>query len=574
MLIRHGTFTLALVLAGYTAAAAGADATAGKNVFRAQCALCHSAEPDDNGGAQGPNLNGVFGRAAASDSRFGYTQALKDSHLTWDAATLERFLTSPTTVVPGSAMVIPVAKTEDRENVIAYFQAVKEGTFKPAARTGPPGGGFRPPPNTGAPPKGDADWKRDAPGRTHKIDVAKLPPPFDTGSVANFPRFVEKPANAKLSLPAGFKIDTYATGLQGPRVMRVAPNGDIFLSEPQVGKILVMRPSADGAKAASVETFAQGLLLPFGIEFYPAKNPKWLYVGETNRVVRYAYKSGDVKASAVPEVVVPELSPSAGGGHFTRDVAFSLDGKRMFVSIGSMSNVAEDMPKKSADEVNAWEAKHGLGAAWGPEENRATVMVWEVGSNKPGKIFATGIRNCVGLTVQPKNGELWCTTNERDLLGDDLVPDYSTRVREGKYYGWPWYYMGNNEDPRLKGDRPDLMGKATVPDVPYQAHSAALTLTFYTATSGKSAFPKEYVGEGFAVFHGSWNRAFRTGHKIVRVKMKNGEPTGEYEDFLTGFIADDGNAWGRPVATVVAPDGSLLLSDDGANVVYRISYSK
>jgi cytochrome c2 len=315
MLIRHGTLTLALVLAGYTAAAAGADATAGKNVFRAQCALCHSAEPDDNGGAQGPNLNGVFGRAAASDSRFGYTQALKDSRLTWDAATLERFLTSPTTVVPGSAMVIPVAKTEDRENVIAYFQAVKEGTFKPAARTGPPGGGFRPPPNTGAPPKGDADWKRDAPGRTHKIDVAKLPPPFDTGSVANFPRFVEKPANAKLSLPAGFKIDTYATGLQGPRVMRVAPNGDIFLSEPQVGKILVMRPSAHGAKAASVETFAQGLLLPFGIEFYPAKNPKWLYVGETNRVGRYAYKSGDVKATAVPEVVVPELSPSAGGGH-------------------------------------------------------------------------------------------------------------------------------------------------------------------------------------------------------------------------------------------------------------------
>ena len=567
MLIRHGTLALAVVLAGYTAQASAADANAGKLVFRAQCALCHSAEPDDNGGAQGPSLNGVFGRPAASDERFGYTKALKDSHLTWNGATLNRFLTSPTTVVPGSAMVIPVPKTDDRENLIAYFQAVKEGTFKAAAPRGGPPAGFRPPPNTGAPPKGTADWKNDKPGRVHQIDVAKLPAPFDTGSVANFPKFIDKPADAKLSLPPGFKIDVYAKGLSGPRAMRVAPNGDIFLSEPQAGKVLVMRPSADGSTAATVETFAQGLVLPFGIQFYPSSSqPKWLYVAETNRLVRYPYKVGDVKASGVPEVVVPELSPVAGGGHFTRDVAFSLDGKRMFVSIGSQSNVAEDMPKKTADEVKAWEAAHGLGAAWGPEENRADVMVYETGSNKPGKVFASGIRNCVGLTVQPKTGDLWCTTNERDLLGDDLVPDYSTRVKEGAYYGWPWYYMGNHEDPRLKGDRPDLAGKATVPDVPYQAHSAALNLTFYTATSGKSAFPKQYVGDGFAVFHGSWNRAFRTGHKVVRVKMKNGVPTGEYEDFLVGFIADDGNAWGRPVGVTVA--------HDGANVVYRISYSK
>ncbi|HEV7715551.1 MAG TPA: PQQ-dependent sugar dehydrogenase, partial [Steroidobacteraceae bacterium] len=563
------------VLAGYTAQAAAADANAGKLVFRAQCALCHSAEPDDNGGAQGPSLNGVFGRPAASDERFGYTKALKDSHLTWDGATLDRFLTSPTTVVPGSAMVIPVPKTDDRQNVIAYFQAVKEGTFKPAAPRGGPPAGFRPPPNTGAPPKGSADWKNDKPGRVHRIEVAKLPPPFDTGSVANFPKFIDKPADAKLSLPPGFKIDVYAKGLQGPRAMRVAPNGDVFLSEPQAGKVVVMRPSADGTTAATVETFAQGLVLPFGIQFYPSgSQPKWLYVGETNRLVRYPYKVGDLKASGVPEVVVPELSPVAGGGHFTRDVAFSLDGKRMFVSIGSQSNVAEDMPKKSIAEAKAWEATHGLGAAWGPEENRAAVMVYEVGANEPGKVFASGIRNCVGLTVQPKSGDLWCTTNERDMLGDDLVPDYSTRVKEGAYYGWPWYYMGKHEDPRLKGDRPDLAGKATVPDVPYQAHSAALNLTFYTATSGKSAFPAEYVGEGFAVFHGSWNRAFRTGHKVVRVKMKNGVPTGEYEDFLVGFIADDGNAWGRPVGVTVASDGALLLSDDGANVVYRISYSK
>jgi glucose/arabinose dehydrogenase/cytochrome c2 len=557
-----------------TAPAVAADANAGKTVFRAQCALCHSAEPNDNGGAQGPSLNGVLGRHAASASGFSYTKPMRDSNLTWDAATLDRFLASPTTTVPGSSMVVALPKKDDRENVIAYFSALKDGTFKdaPPPRFGPPPG-MRPPANAG-PPKGEADWKKDAPGRVHRIDVAKLPAPFDTPSVANFPKFIDKPEGAKLSLPPGFKVDVFAKDLAGPRVMRVAPNGDIFIAETQSGRVKVMRPAADGATAASVATYAQGLLQPFGIEFYPAgSQPKWVYVAETNRVVRYAYKVGDTQASGIPEVVVAELSP-VGGGHFTRDIAFSLDGKRMFVSVGSQSNVAEDMPKKSPEEIKAWEATHGLGATWGNEEHRADVLVYEVGANKPAKVFATGIRNCVGLTMQPKTGDLWCTTNERDMLGDDLVPDYSTRVKEGHFYGWPWYYMGRYEDPRLKGDRPDLAGKATVPDVPYQAHSAALTLAFYTATSGKSAFPKEYVGEGFAVLHGSWNRAFRTGHKVVRVRMKNNVPTGEYEDFMVGFIADDGNAWGRPVGATVASDGSLLISDDGANVVYRISYSK
>ena len=550
----------------------GADANAGKTFFRAQCALCHSAEANDNGGAQGPSLDGVFGRHSASTG-FSYTKAMKDSGLTWDAATLDRFLNAPTAVVPGSAMVIPVPKKDDRENLVAYFQAVKDGTFKEAPRRGPPGG-FAPPPPSGAPAKGTADWKKDAPGVNHKIDLDHLDPPFDTPSASNFPRLVPKPAGAEPKVPAGFKVDVFAKDLGGPRAMRVAPNGDIFLTESNTGKVRVMRPSKDGSKAETVETFAQGLLQPFGVQFYPVGNsPQWVYIGETNRVVRYPYKVGDLKATAVPEVVVAELSP-VGGGHFTRDVAFSLDGKRMFVSVGSQSNVAEDMPKKTPAEVKAWETMHGLGAAWGNEENRANVRVFEVGSNKPGKTFATGIRNCVGLTVQPKTGALWCTTNERDMLGDNLVPDYSTTVKEGGYYGWPWYYMGNNEEPRLKGDRPDLAGKATRPDVPYQAHSAALNLTFYDATSGASLFPKEYQGEGFAVLHGSWNRAFRTGHKVVRVKMKDGKPTGEYQDFMTGFVTEDGNAWARPVGAAVAKDGSLLISDDGANLVYRISTAK
>ncbi len=356
--------------------------------------------------------------------------------------------------------------------------------------------------------------------------------------------------------------------------MTMAPNGDIFLTETQSGRLKVMRPSADGSKAEQIEVFAQGLLQPLGIAFYPAgDNPEWVYVAETNRVVRYAYKTGDTVASGVPEVVVPKLSP-VGGGHYTRDIAFSQDGTRMFVSVGSQSNVAEDLlPAKTPAEIQAWEAEHGVGATWGPEENRAGVLVFDVGSNAAGRSYATGIRNCVGMTVQPETGELWCTTNERDMLGDDLVPDYSTRVEENGFYGWPWYYMGSNEDPRHAGVRPDLAGKAIVPDVPYTAHSASVDLEFYPqSASGSSAFPGEYAGDGFAVLHGSWNRAFRTGHKIVRLPIENGIPTGEYIDFMTGFITEEGNAWGRPVAIVVAQDGSLLLSDDSANLVYRISY--
>jgi glucose/arabinose dehydrogenase/cytochrome c2 len=567
-MIRHSAIVLAALVCATPAF--GADANAGKNYFHQQCALCHSAQPGDGGGAQGPNLDGVVGRHAASDPQFGYTKAMQASNLTWDPATLDRFLKSPTTVVSGSAMVIAIPKDEDRANVIAYFQAVKDGTFKEAEHTRPP---FTPPPSTGAPPKGDADWKRDAPGRAHRIDVATLPAPFDSGSATNFPKVVDRPADAKLQVPAGFKVEVFASDQKGARAMRLAPNGDIFLTETAVGAVKVLRPSADGATATSVETFAQGLNLPFGMAFYPAKNPKWLYVAETNRVVRYPYKVGDQKASALPQIVVPELSPVGTGGHFTRDLVFSPDGKRMFVSVGSGSNVAENMAKKSPAELKTWEAANGLGATWDTEEKRADVLVFEVGSKKPGKVFATGIRNCAGLTMQPATGTLWCTTNERDMLGDDLVPDYSTRVLPGHFYGWPWYYMGKYEDPRLKGDRPDLAGKATVPDVPYQAHSAALNLVFYTATSGSSAFPNEYVGDGFAVMHGSWNRAFRTGHKIVRVRMKNGMPTGEYDDFLVGFIADDGNAWARPVGAVVASDGSLLMSEDGNNTIYRISYA-
>jgi glucose/arabinose dehydrogenase/cytochrome c2 len=553
-----------------------APANAGKDFFRAQCALCHSAEPNDGGGAQGPSLQGVFGRAAASTDTFPFTPALRNSGLTWDAATLHRFLESPTTTVPGTAMVVAVPNATERANVIAYFEALANGTFEEPEAPPPFGAGaFGPPP--AQEPAGDPEWKQDAPGVVHKIDLTQLPAPLTTPSAVNFPTVIPRPAGADFNVPDGFTVDTFATDVEAPRGMIVADNGDILLVETTAGRIKVMRPSADGSTAEQITVFAQGMLQPLGMAFYPsAANPEWLYVAENNRVVRYPYSTGDTVASALPEVVVSQLAPTSAG-HYTRDLAFSPDGTKMYVSVGSASNVAEGLlePAKTPAEIQSWEAERGLGAAWGGEENRASVLVFDVGNEEASaKLFANGIRNCVGLTVQPETGDVWCSTNERDQLGDDLVPDYSTRVTEGSFFGWPWYYMGDNEDPRHAGARPDLVGKIAQPDVPYRSHSAAVDLEFYPQQpAGASAFPAEYAGQGFAVLHGSWNRAHPTGSKVVHVPIVNGEPTGEYVDFLTGFITDEGR-WGRPVAITVAKDGSLLLSDDGANVVYRIAYGE
>ena len=545
-------------------AAAAVDPEAGKVIFQQQCTVCHTAEPNDNGGAQGPSLQGVFGRKAGSDPSFSYTQALRDSKITWNEPSLNRFLSAPSQMVPGTAMAVSITDPQQRSNLVAYLKWIKAHPPAAAAKAAAPA-----PAATGT---SESDWKKDAPGRAHKIDLAALPAPFATPSARNNPKLVPRPAYAQLSVPKGFKVGLFAKDLEGPRKIVVTPGGELFVTETRGGRVSVLHPAADGRSSEKADVFADGLDKPFGIAFYPsAQDPKWLYIAENNRIIRFAFKKGDVKASGAPEVVVPQLTTSSGG-HSTRDIAFSADGRRLYVSVGSQSNVAESMSKKSPQQVQEWESAHGLGAAWDQEENRADVLVFDVDSQRPGKVFASGIRNCVSLTMQPKTNSLWCTTNERDLLGDDLVPDYSTRVTEGSFFGWPWYYMGANEDPRLKGDRPDLKNKVTVPDVPYQAHSAALGLVFYTATSGKSAFPAEYVGDGFAMLHGSWNRGFRTGHKVVRVRMKDGVPTGEYDDFLTGFIVDDGDAWGRPVSGAVLADGSLLVSEDGGNSIYRVSY--
>ena len=217
--------------------------------------------------------------------------------------------------------------------------------------------------------------------------------------------------------------------------------------------------------------------------------------------------------------------------------------------------------------MRAWQADHPLGATWGTEQNRANVLVFTP-DGRGGHPFATGIRNCVGLAMQPATGALWCSTNERDGLGDNLVPDYVTRVREGAFYGWPWWYMGDHEDPRHAGARPDLAGKVTVPDVLLQAHSASLELTFYHG----QAFPPEWRG-GFAAEHGSWNRASRTGYKIVHIILDaQGNPTGQYQDFLTGFVLGNGGVWGRPVGVAVGQDGALYVGEDGNGTIWRVSY--
>lgn len=410
------------------------------------------------------------------------------------------------------------------------------------------------------------DWRADRPGLRRHIAAADLPPPYATRSAGNPPRVVAKPASEHLVVPPGFHVDQFASRLEGARAVKVAPNGDLFITQPWAGRVSVLRAAAGASRPTQIEVFASDLNAPFGLAFYPpGPDPSWLYVAQADSVIRFAYQRGDLHARAVPQVIVPALPH--GGSHWSRNVAFSNDGKRMFVSVGSGSNDGETLPKRSAGEIARFEAEHGLGAAWGDETGRAAVMSFEPDGTNP-HVYATGVRNCVGLAVDPVRGDVWCSTNERDDLGDDLVPDYVTRVREGGFYGWPWYYIGDHEDPNHRGERPDLKDKIVVPDVLIQAHSASLELAFY----GASQFPKEYRGSLFVAEHGSWNRSKRTGYKVIRIIIKDGVPTGEYEDFMTGFVVDDRSVWGRPVGIGVMRDGSLLVTEDGNGTLWRVWY--
>jgi len=545
------------------------DSARGLAYFQIACAICHTTRLGPGNtviNKQGPSMVGVLGRRAGTGLGFNYTKALGDSGIVWDAAALDNFLNAPTQAVPGTLMPMPTPDVTNRADLIAYLS-----TLKIPAGVSLSNSVVQVSPATAA---ADTNaWQNAAPGVRHHITVADLPPPFKTASAGNNPQVVRQPAGAGLSVPPGFTVRQFASGFSNPRLTRVAPNGDIFIAETGARRIRVLR-AADGADApAENQIFAAGLDRPFGIAFYPAgDNPQWIYVANNNSVVRFPYHNGDLKASGDAQVIVSPLVAASGGGHTTRDVVFSRDGKRMFVSVGSGSNVAESMGKKTAEEITSWEAANGLGAAWGAETHRADVLVTDPEGHEPLHPFATGIRNGVGMAVNPDTGDLWVSTNERDDLGDDLVPDYITRVKEGGYYGWPWYYLGNHEDPRHAGERPDLAGKAIVPDVLLQSHSASLEMTFYTATNGAAAFPAEYRGDVFAAEHGSWNRTLRTGYKLIRVRLDHGVPTGEYDDFLTGFVVDDRRVWGRPVGVAVAHDGALLVTEDGNGTVWRISY--
>jgi glucose/arabinose dehydrogenase len=403
------------------------------------------------------------------------------------------------------------------------------------------------------------DWRTDAPGVRRLITPADLPAPFATKSTANMSQHAARTDAEIPKAPPGFTVDLFASGLNMPRVLRVAPNGDIFVAETGAGRVRVFRPGGPGA--AKSEIFAEGLQRPYGIAFYPSgPDPKFVYVASPDSVVRYPYASGETKASGSPEKIA--TLPS-GGGHWTRDLAFSPDDKTLFVSVGSGSNVDEGVPKPDGSQI----AGAPVGASFADEKGRADVLAFDP-DGKNQRVYATGIRNCSGLGVQPGTGALWCAVNERDGLGDDLPPDYITHIQEGAFYGWPWYYLGDHQDPRHKDERTDLAKSITAPDVLVQAHSAPLAIAFY----GAEQFPAEYKGDAFVTLHGSWNRAKRTGYKVVRLVMKDGKATGEYEDFLVGFVGDDRSVWGRPVGVAVTHDGSLIVSDDGSGSIWRVSY--
>jgi glucose/arabinose dehydrogenase len=394
------------------------------------------------------------------------------------------------------------------------------------------------------------DWTTDAPGVRRRITLADLASPYETPSANNFPRVVRRPAGAWPKAPEGFEVTEFATGLVEPRVIVRAPNGDLFLAESRAGRVRVFRDADGDGKPEVNRVFATGLRRPFGIAFYPpGPAPKYLYVGNTDSVVRFPYQNGDVRATGTAEMIVKDI-PSGqervgGGGHWTRDLEFSRDGRILFVSVGSRSNVSDDATEKRRADILAFD----------PD-----------GKNE--RIYAWGIRNPVGLAKHPETGQLWTSVNERDLLGDHLVPDYITHVVEGGFYGWPWYYLGPNQDPRHEGTHPELKEKVIVPDVLVQSHMASLDLTFYDGDK----FPREYRNDIFASQHGSWNRARRTGYKVIRVPLKNGKATGEYEDFLVGFVTPQGNVWGRPVGVAAARDGSLMVTDDGSGTVWRVAY--
>jgi glucose/arabinose dehydrogenase len=367
-----------------------------------------------------------------------------------------------------------------------------------------------------------------------------LPEPFATKSAGNGPDKSKPPEGFLPTVPEGFRVNIFAKGFTVPRFLTVAPSGDIFLADTGAGQVIILRDPQHTGEAQQREIFADNLNRPFGIAFHD----DYVYVGNMTSLVRFHYDKQTSKRTGEAE----KLMDLPGGGHSTRTVAFSPDGKQLFVSIGSASNI--DIEK---------------------DQRRAAVLVADP-DGKNARIYASGLRNAVGLAVEPVTGIMWVTVNERDELGDNLPPDYFTSIKDGGFWGWPYSYIGQNVDPRVKPQRPDLVAKAIIPDVLLGPHVAPLQFAFYTAKQ----FPAEYQGGAFVAEHGSWNRAARNGYQVAFVGFKDGKADVDPKSFLTGLVPDPNgpNVNGRPVGIAVAPDGSLLVSDDGAAVVYRITYEK
>ena len=507
---------------------AGQDAAVavGAKLYATNCASCHGASGQGTGNVP-PLTEGAI-RTAPDGEVFWFitTGSIKNGMPPWNA--------------------LP---EEQRWQIVSYLKTLKNT----------PGGGRAPaapeeftPVTTNAPPPAApfTDFRFEEPGKIRKITAESLPAPYATETSNNGPKVVARPDGAWPQVPAGFKVQLYASGLDNPRLIRTAPNGDFFLAESESGKIKVLRGITADGKPKEISVFATGLNRPYGIAFYPpGDNPHWVYVGNTDSVVRFPYQNGDVRATGAAQHLA---DLPHGGGHWTRDVQFTADGKKMFVGVGSASNV---------DDTDTTPR----------EKNRADILEFNPDGSGM-RVYAYGIRNAGGgLMVHPLTHELWCSVNERDGLGDNLVPDYITHVEDGGFYGWPWWYIGGHQDPRHAGKRSELKDKAIVPDVLLQPHNASLEMTVYEG----SLFPAEYKDDIFASEHGSWNRSVRTGYEVIRIPMhQSGRASGEYEDFVTGFVVDNGHVWGRPVGVTVAPDGSLLVTDDGSNSIWRVSYAR
>jgi glucose/arabinose dehydrogenase len=362
-----------------------------------------------------------------------------------------------------------------------------------------------------------------------------LPPPYATPSSRNNPKVVSRPNGAQLKLPAGFQIDEYLANFQVPRFMLLGPNQELIVSDSaRDGKGCVWVFHGKDRKK-----LIDGLDRPYGLAIWK----EYLYVGETTSIKRYRYDSKASTAGPGQEVVPLK---DFGDGHWTRSILFDRKGEKMYIGVGSKSNVdtGEDPMRAAINRYNPDGTGH--------------------------EIFASGTRNPIGLHWYPATDTLWAAVQERDLLGDDLVPDYFTHIEQGKFYGWPYAYAGPNADPRHKGEKADMVAKTVKGDVLLPAHVAVLDFTFYT---GK-AFPEKYRGGAFLAWHGSWNRSKRIGYEVAFVPFSKGKPSGDPEDFLTGWMIspESTDVWGRPVAIMEMPDGSLLVSDDGGKKIWRISY--